>query len=280
MTFDIKALTVCDHLVRREQYLVDPNDYQILKSRMHPEDRIERPIANPKTELRRNGWVIPVDHPKYGYSLVNDPNSVAPERKKMVLLNRPAKSLTDVYELNYYVNAGNCRKCTSLRILTDMSLGPTGKINTVEFEDKLLQHLYKYVLTVIHSNPFHPWLGTSLISLIGSKISKPSLIISQINREVNDTLVNLKKMQTNQLRYQSAYMDTRELLLRILSVSTTQNRQDPTLFDIQIVVQTIAGSSIEFQRRLRIPGPDNLNLLFSGQGRPTGSDIGTPPFDF
>ena len=287
MTFDLKLQTLCDHRVSREEYFVDPGDLTTLRSKKFPEMRIERPIANPKVELRRNGWIIPQSHPKFGYTLPYDPNSVEPNRRKMLLFNIPVKSLTDEYELSYYTFAANCRKCNGLRIVDDITFGGTGKVNKVEQEDKLIQDLLKIVITSLKSNPFYEWYGTSLVSLIGSKIVNSTQLETRITKEVTTAILNLKQMQKNQIAYQDKKIDPRELILRPIAVSTRQNPNDPTYFEVRAVVQTVAGNTVEFERRMRIPGPDNKNFLFSTQGIGVGSQTlnvsvgdGTPLLDF
>jgi hypothetical protein len=114
-----------------------------------------------------------------------------------------------------------------------------------------MQNVEKFTITKITSNPFQSFIGTSLEALIGTKITNPQFLITQITSEIVRALRKLQDLQS-QYRQTGRPVTDGELLQSIESVTVTQNATDPTVFEANVIVTAVSGKTVEFVQVLKI----------------------------
>ena len=264
MSFDVSLSHICPHEVVQERLELDLTDRRNL--------RPLRPPSNELVKLWVNGYFVERDNEVWGYDLIKDETRVDSGRK--VYFRNLVRSQIDLFELTYTTIAKNCRRCASLRVEDDFFFNPLGRVVIVEDEAKLLQDEKKFVITVRGSNPFHLYIGTAIVEIVGSKLVDSSFTETTITQEIVDTLQNLKDLQIQQENLQ--VVTDREFLYRIILIDVKQSEIDPSVFNVLIVSVNRAGDNAEFEQMISVPGAQNL--LF-GDSRGTPGDTNYPgPF--
>lgn len=112
-----------------------------------------------------------------------------------------------------------------------------GKLSVVTDSDKLIQDILKMSLTTAGSNPIHPWYGSFLSRTIIGNPEQSSVVIQMSKTQLNNSLENLKTLQTMQIKsFQRVTPD--EQLGAILDISIVRNKIDLRFFDIKIKALT------------------------------------------
>ena len=242
MSFDLKLKNLCDHQVWDELSFLDPDRRTV---------RLLRPPANTlRFVLKITGVEIPFDHPKFGFSIQPDELRVAPASKLVFVTT--LQDANPISEVSYITDAKNCRRCHGGRVENDFRLDNAGRLIIAENEEKMIQDLTKFVLTVKGSNKFQPQIGTGLLTLIGSKVFDLDRLRLEATRDVTDSITGLIRLQQRQVQYQK--VDVREVIERLISVDFEQSPEDPTLFDMVIAVESASGQIETDKIPLRIPG--------------------------
>lgn len=242
MSFELKLARKCDHRLFRQLRPFEADKKTV---------RLRTLLGSTKDfAIRINGYDAPTDHPYSGWSLVKDETSVAVGQRKVVFKTK-RKSTTDWVELSYYTNPDTCPKCLGIRLLFDIEYSNVGRVITVEDEDKLSQDLEKIFLTVVGSDLYHPWYGTSLVTMIGSKEPR-GFVRLQIQRELSNAAANLKDLQGQQESFQ--VVSDREFLFQVDAI-LVQGTSDPTVYTADVRVRTQAGGVVAFSRSLRFDHP-------------------------
>jgi len=111
------------------------------------------------------------------------------------------------------------------------------KLQTVIDSEKLIQDILKMCLTTAGSNPIHPWYGSFLSRTIIGNPEQSSVVIQMSKTQLNNSLENLKTLQTMQIKsFQRVTPD--EQLGAILDISIVRNKIDLRFFDIKIKALT------------------------------------------
>ena len=111
------------------------------------------------------------------------------------------------------------------------------KLQTVIDSEKLIQDILKMCLTTAGSNPIHPWYGSFLSRTIIGNPEQSSVVIQMSKTQLNNSLENLKTLQTMQIKsFQRVTPD--EQLGAILDISIIRNKIDLRFFDIKIKALT------------------------------------------
>ena len=245
MSYDLSINHICPHEVVQERLELE-SDRRSLKPL--------RPPSNEAVKLWVNGFFVTKNNAVWGYDLVKDSTRI--DGGKKLYFRNQIKSQEDLFELTYHTISSNCRRCRNLRIENDFYFNPLGRTVTVENEDKLLQDMQKFVLTIKGSNPFHRYIGTKIVEMIGAKITDSSFTVMTITQEIVDTLLILKDLQIQQEALQK--ITDREYLYRVIGVDVQQSGVDPSVFNVQIVAVNRAGETAEFDQQIEIPGATNL----------------------
>jgi len=182
-----------------------------------------------------------------GWKLVRDPNSpIATDR--VLLLDRALPSGDDRIEVSYITRRDLCRRCAGLGLENDFRYDTQGNPVFVTNEALLLQEVEKIVFTVQGSNVFHTWYGTSLLSLIGTKIGGrggAKYLETQLVTEIQGALDRYLSIKERQAQVQP--VTVREQLSRVRSIAVNQDRIDPTLFRVQVALENRANEIITFE---------------------------------
>lgn len=234
MSTELKIETVCDHKI--------VEDVVFLASDQRTIDISRRVAVAKSLQVKKNGFVILPDSVEFGY-VVEEPTPGI----KRIVFKKPIKSSNDFFELTYITNVGDCPKCSGGSYLFDYAVDALGRVVLVKDNEKLIQDITKGVLTIKGTNPYHPWYGTILDTLVGSKIAdfeKLKLIISQ---DVQDLFSNIKDLQIQQVEVQD--VTDKERVEQLISVNTTRpDASNPTLVSVSITYRNRAGNIREIQR--------------------------------
>lgn len=179
-----------------------------------------------------------------GWSLVKRTGSVIPQ-DRVIVFDRPVDSDDNIYEVNYTTRQQDCRRCQGIGVENDFRYDANGEPITVDNEALLLQEVQKITFTIKGSNVFERWYGTSLIDMIGSKVSPVGNVVeSQMAAEISNAL----EAWRNQKEQQSAVQDVtqRELLANVPELRVVQDDDDPSTFDVFVTVQNAAGEQRRF----------------------------------
>lgn len=237
MSFDLRVERDCPHRVVEEQVFLDADKRTV---------RFIRPPRNTENViLEINGNEIPSDR----YTFEIDEYKVDGSLK--LILKEEIKEVNPLIELTYDTDRRNCRRCHGLGREFDFSFGNVGLAREIIKEDKLVQDCVKWCFANLGSDTFFDFIGTLISQLVGKKNLGIDYIRSEIGREVREALERLRRLQIKQKEYQNVALE--EMIDAITSVDVIINQQDPTLIDVQIGILTMAGNSVEVEKKLVVP---------------------------
>lgn len=239
MSFDLNLNTLCDHTIFRELASIEEDRRTI---------RFSSTLGAIGTvKLYATDNLIPNNL----YEIVGDPEQVNINQDKIIRFKEKWKSLTDYFEITYATLANVCTKCTGSKYLDDLSYDVRGGLLKVRDEYLLMQNVEKFIVTTINSNPFHLYVGTGLVGLIGKRISSASFLQSQITAEISRALQKLQDLQSQYLNTGRAVTDG-ELLATVDSIQVNQDKIDPSIFRVSVTVTAQSGKTVQFTQILRI----------------------------
>ena len=201
-----------------------------------------------------------------GWTLVNDPNTLNDRPTRWIVFDAPLKSSTDFAEITYTTVREECRRCGGLGTEHDWRYTITGDVVEVRDEALLLQETLKIMYTVLGSNPFNTWYGTTLINMIGSKVILAEVVQNTIVSNVQTAFNRWQSIKKRQEQDVGQEVSDREFPYRLMSVSAQQSSQDQTVFWVFVTVQNRSGNSIDMTRGIRIPQPADLMGSTAAQG--------------
>lgn len=254
MTYEMQMDAICDHRVHREAYYVDWQKDKDLKT-----IRIFQSLANQNVRLWRNDKEVLPNHPRYGWRIEPDEFSVYPNRKSKIVFNLAVGSYYDYFELSYTVGSEFCRKCYGFGMLFDHAVDRNGKFLKIQNEDKLIQQITKWLITLRGSNPFFKFIGTNLPESIFEAIRIPGLFQQLTYSEVTRSLEKLKNIHSKQVLVQQ--MTLREILATVNSVTIEGDPYDPRVYTISVVATTAAGDAVQVNRELLVGENSSFNNL-------------------
>jgi hypothetical protein len=243
MSIDFKIQNKCDHIINWEATPPQADRKTIYLS---------YPLASVASlYVRINN--VPLD--KSRYNIITQ-NSVQQGVffKTYLTLRTSTRLFNPLVESRYTTMSTYCPKCAGENYLDDIIYGPSKDIVTVKDEYLLLQTLEKFIITQIDSNPYHTWLGTTLHTLVGSKITDVNLLKSKIYDDIKKAVDDLKSIQAQYVK-SGRPVSLGELFGNLLSVNVNQNEADPTT--INVVVNFTAQSG----RNLSLTQPVELQQL-------------------
>lgn len=234
MSTEIKIETVCDHKI--------VEDVVFLAADQRTIDISRRVAVSKSLQVKKNGFVIQPDSLEFGY-VVQEPTAGV----KKIVFKKPIRSSNDFFELTYITVAGDCPKCNASSYLFDYAIDALGRVVLIRDNEKLLQDVTKGVLTIKASNPYHPWYGTILDALIGSKIADFERLKLIISQDVQELFNNVKDLQIQQVDVQD--VTDKERVEQLISVNTVRpDPTNPTLVTVSITYRNRAGNIREIQR--------------------------------
>lgn len=238
MSFDLNLPTVCDHKVYRELAIMDGDQRSL---------RLSKPISSSKLQVYADDNLIPSSM----YDIVVDPLTINVNQPKMIYFKTKWISPSDYFEVNYITLLNFCPKCVGLKVLNDISYDVRGGLKEIRNEYLLLQNVEKFTITEIQSNPFQPFIGTSLTALIGERIFDINFLVSKITQEINTTLEKFKSLQSQYIQSGRPVTDG-ETLRSVDNITVVQDRNDPEVLRANITITAASGKTVDFQQVLKI----------------------------
>lgn len=154
------------------------------------------------------------------------------------------------FKVTYATDPRQCLRCRATFVENDYMFDLRGDHIVVDNANLLYQAALKILLTEIRSNPYHAWYGSSLKSRIGTKAV--GAVTSEITASVQAALSNMQQLQGKQAKYQTVTPDER--LYSITSIRVTQDRNDPTVYQVDVVVQNASGQPVSLSIVFTTPG--------------------------
>lgn len=240
MSYDLNLPTVCNHTIYRELLTLEDDRRSL---------RLRQPLAASNVKLYASNDLVPSSD----YSFIYDPTKITINQPRMLYLKYKWKSIQDYFEATYVTLKGFCPKCVGLERIDDISYNVKGGLNLNRNEYLLLQNLEKFTITEKQSNPFHTYIGTTLVQLLGQKITDPSFIASRIKQEVNTTLEIFKSLQA-QYRSTGRTVTDGELLDVVENVKVNFDDDDPTIIRVDVTARAVSGRSVDYTQYLQTAG--------------------------
>lgn len=240
MSFDLHLPTTCDHKIHRELVTLD-DDKQSL--------RVSKILASAKNvAIYASDSLIP----KTMYIIISDPTSLVVNQPRMVYLKEKWRSPGDFFEITYVTLKNTCPKCAGLESIDDISYDVRGGLRKNREEKLLLQNVEKWTVTEIGSNPFHQFIGTSLVTFLGDRVTDINFLATKITQEINLTLQKFADMQ-NQYRLTGRAITDGETLENVENIQVAPDDDDPTILRADVTVIARSGRSVDFAQYLKIP---------------------------
>jgi len=238
MSYDLNLPTVCNHTIYREPVTLDEDCRSL---------RLRQPLAASNVKVyASNDLVSSTD-----YDIIYDSTTININQPRMIRFKFKWKSIEDYFEVTYVTLKNFCYKCVGLEKVDDISYNIKGQLFLNRNEYLLLQNLEKFTITEKQSNPFHTYIGTTLVKLLGQKISDPSFISSQITQEINTTLDILKSLQEQYKATGRAVTDG-ELLDTVENVKVRFDENDPAIIRADITARAVSGQSLNYTQYLKL----------------------------
>lgn len=232
MSYDPKLQNACDHRINWESYAINTDLKTIV---------LGYPVSSVKSVgLRISNVLISPD--KYTIATTQKPLSL--QLTSSILMSHKVKDWEPFIEVSYLTYANMCPKCVGVKTINDVIYTASGDIKMAQREYLLLQVLEKAIVTEINSNPFHNWYGTSLKSLIGTKITDLSFLRSKVQEQVSSAIEKVKNVQKSMVS-SGRVVDPGELFGQLISINVDQT-DDPTMIQVTVVFTSQNGQTLEF----------------------------------
>jgi phage baseplate assembly protein W len=124
----------------------------------------------------------------------------------------------------------------------------------VENENLLYQSCLKVLLTDLRSNIYFPWYGSTLNSLIGSKVVAGSVV--GIRQSVGNALTMFQNLQTVQAKYQR--ITAKERLFAVDYIDVIPSPDNPTAFLLDVGVRNFSNEAVNISIVYTAPGVFSL----------------------
>lgn len=118
----------------------------------------------------------------------------------------------------------------------DLAINSDGSLQTVRNNDKLVQDILKAILTPLGSNKFFKWYGCLVGQRVIGQVLDASLMETEIQRSIQDTLSNVIALQKAQA--QSQYVSPGESIAAVMDIMVLRNDSDPRQYEIYVSVLT------------------------------------------
>ncbi len=241
MSYDIKLQNKCDHRIQWERVPLEVDSRTI---------RIPYLVSSGVSlSLRINN----VKKDPTTYTIYTVTKSLSTLKENRILLNNKVKDYQPIVELNYLTTSDYCPKCLAVKTLDDWVYTSSGDVSMTQKEPLLLQQLEKIIVTVIGSNPFQTWYGTSLNNLIGTKTFDFEIVRAKISDQINIAIDRLKTIQ-KQLVNSRRKVDPGELFGQVLSLSV-EKQEDPTFVLVDLVFTSQSGKTLEYSQFIELSIP-------------------------
>lgn len=238
MSFDLNIQRTCNHRVYRELVTLDDDRRSL---------RVSKPLAASAIDVFASNILVPSSL----YKIIDDPITIEVTRPRMIYLNNKWKAVEDYWEISYYTLSSFCPKCVGLNVLDDIQYNIKGDFLVIRDENLLLQNLEKFTVTEIQSNPFHTFIGTSLVKLLGSRITDTAFITNKVTQQITAALDVLKSLQ-EQYKLTGRAVTDGELLDIVENVTVRFDDEDPTILRADVTARAVSGQTVNYSQYLQI----------------------------
>ena len=166
-----------------------------------------------------------------------------------IAFDQPVKSGM-YFTVTYTVAPNLCLRCLTTEVENDYRFDSQGNTMVVRDENLLYQSVLKVILTDIRSNIYYSWYGSTLSSLIGSKVLGGSA--AGIRQSVTTALTTFQNLQNSLAKYQQ--ITPKERLFAVDGVGVTPSSTDPTVFLIEVNVRNYSGDPVNITIVYTTPG--------------------------
>lgn len=238
MSFDLYLTTVCNHKIYKESVTLETDRVSL---------RLSKPLASSNLELYASDNLVA----KSNYSIMFDPKTIYINQPRMIILNKKWKSTEDFFEVTYITLKQTCPKCSGLDKIDDISYNVKGDFFTVRNENLLTQNLEKFTITELQSNPFHTFIGTNLVKLLGQRVVNANFLTNKITQEISSTLQVFKSLQQ---QYVNAKRKTTngELLDEVENIKVLFNNSDPSILKVDITATAKSGQGVAYTQFMKV----------------------------
>lgn len=238
MSFDLNIQRTCNHRVYRELVTLDEDRRSL---------RLSKPLAASSVNVYASDDFVP---PSF-YTIIADPETIQVTQPRMIYLRNKWKAVEDFWEISYYTISSYCPKCIGLNVLDDIQYNVKGDLLIIRNEALLLQNLEKFTVTEIQSNPFHTFIGTALVKLLGARITDSAFITNKITQQITSSLNALKSLQ-EQYRLTGRAVTSGELLDVVDSVVVRFDDEDPTILRADVTARARSGKTVNYSQFLQM----------------------------
>lgn len=240
-TTDLKIQNRCDHRILGELVPLSPD-----RVSLYPKFHVG---ADATVEVFRYG--IQLDPSRYTVHAVDSVLSPDLNKTSKILLTSIDKAVSPTYTINYSTVSETCPKCLGTLFTDDLDTAQNGDPKTVLDSGQLAQLVEKHIVTRMTSNGYHPWVGSRLHDLIGTKALDFNYIQTEIKLQVRSALEKLQEAQSAH-RSSNPEVSANEALGSIVSINVTQDQTDPSIFYVDVVYKSMGGTQLEFEQALEL----------------------------
>ena len=124
-----------------------------------------------------------------------------------------------------------------LRIVNGDLAIQNGDLRTCSDSEKLIQDILKICLTPVGANVSNPWYGSYVSrSLIGNPMGS-SITIQMCQSQLQSAIENIMTLQKMQVKTAQP-VTADELLGSISGINVSRNKNNPTVFSVQVTATT------------------------------------------
>jgi hypothetical protein len=238
MSFDINIQRTCNHSVYRELVTLESDRRSI---------RLSKHLAAAALKLFASNVLVPSN----AYIIIDDPVTINVTRPRMISLRNKWKATEDYWEATYYTLSRLCPKCVGRNFLDDIQYNVKGDFLKIRDENLLLQNLEKFTVTELQSNPFHTFIGTTLVKMLGSRITDSAFITNKITQQISTALNVLKSLQ-EQYVVTGRAVTQGELLDIVENIVVRIDDQDPTILRADVTARAKSGKIANYSQFLQL----------------------------
>lgn len=218
-------------------------------------------IGFPSNRQLRGVDVVP------GWTLISDPNTLSDRPRRLIVFDEPLRGLNDFVEVDYTTERNECRRCGGTGMENDWRYAVNGEVIRVIDEALLIQEIQKLFYTLMGSNRFHDWYGTSLLETVGQKLTPNNFVQNIIVSDIYQAFRRWQSVKHQQETSVGQAVSDREYPFALTSVNLQQSTKDPTVVFVKVEIQNRSGDPINLERGLRFPLPLSLMDPASAQGQ-------------
>ena len=162
----------------------------------------------------------------------------------------PRYNKSALWEVSYDMHPDHCRRCMSSRVENDIRFRSSGEPGLISDENLLYQTVMKALLTIQTSNVYHPWYGTQIMTLVGSKNAASA--IGAVEAEVKRTLDEIIAVQSGLMK--SMPLSLREKIAVVERVLVRAHPKDFTTLLVEVAVRNAAYKAVKISIVYTVPG--------------------------